>query len=161
MPIDPHESPAEAVRERSDDLTIGDLRRHLVEMVALADTSEKPRPTTINRADHSMPGYEWAVTAYMSKTVYDHHYKRERDGWLIRATDSTDDADCIFVSTPDAMDAEDFMAVPVTSARQLAMAILAACDRAESVASHVPSLDARRARKQRAVAPEHRAEGGA
>jgi hypothetical protein len=145
----------------SEDLTLGELRRRLVEMVALTDTSEKPRPTTVHRGDHPMPGHEWAVTAHMPKTVYDHFYKRERDGWLIRATDSLDDADCIFISTPDAMDAEDFMAVPVASARQLAMAVLAACDRAESVASRVPSLDTRRARMQRAADLDQRAEGGA
>lgn len=131
----------------ADDLTLGDLRRHLAEMVALADTSEKPRPTTIHPADHPMPGQEWAVAGHMSKVLYDHHYKRERTGWLVRATDSADDADCVFVSTPDAMDAEDFMAIPTTTARQLAMAILAACDRADSVASSVPSLETLRRKK--------------
>ncbi|MDW6058213.1 hypothetical protein SAZ11_08945 [Streptomyces sp. FXJ1.4098] len=45
------------------------------------------------------------------------------------------------------MDAEDFMAIPTTTARQLAMAILAACDRADSVAADAPSLDMLRRKK--------------
>jgi hypothetical protein len=145
----------------ADDLTLGDLRRHLAEMVALADTSEKPRPATVHPADHSMPGHEWAVAGHMPKVLYDHHYKRERTGWLVRATDSVEDAECIFISTPDAMGAEDFMAVPTTSARQLAMAILAACDRAGSVAADVPSLETLRRKKQDRKNPQAEAGGSA
>ena len=82
----------------------------------------------------------------MHRTVHD-HYNRERSGWLVRATDDVDDSDCVFISTPDAMDGEDFMAVPTTSARQLAMSILAACDRADSVSAGISSLDTWRAKK--------------
>nr|WP_192963599.1 hypothetical protein [Streptomyces sp. W9] len=138
-------------KQPGDNVTIGDLRGHLVELLALAETSEKPRPTRVHPAEHAMPGQEWAVEAHMPKVVYDHFYRRERDGWLIRATDAVDDADCIFISTPDAMDAEDFMAVPTTSARQLAMAILAACDRADAVRTGTTSLDSWRAKKARSI----------
>ncbi|MGA5670116.1 hypothetical protein ACPCTG_32125 [Streptomyces pseudogriseolus] len=116
-------------------------------MLALAETAEKPRPTVVHQRPHPMPGHEWAVSARMPRKVYDHFYRRERDGWLVRATDSADDADCVFISTPDAMDAEDFMAVPTTTARQLAMAILAACDRADSIRHGVANLDAWRTKK--------------
>jgi hypothetical protein len=129
------------------DVTLGDLRQHLSEMLALAQTAEKPRPSVVHQHPHPMPGQEWAISAPMPKKVYDHFYRRERDGWLVRATDSVDDADCVFISTPDAMDAEDFMAVPTTTARELAMSILAACDRADSVRYGVSSLDAWRAKK--------------
>lgn len=139
-----------AVPRTADEVALGDLRSMLVEMVALAQTADKPRPTSVNRAPHPMPGHEWAVDARMHHTVYD-HYRRERAGWLVRATDDPDDADCIFVSTPDAMDGEDFMAVPTTSARQLAMALLAACDRADAVRSAVPSLETWRAKKTRPI----------
>lgn len=139
-----------APEQPTDSITMGDLRSHLTELLALAETSDKPHPTRVHPAMHAMPGQEWAVKAHMPKVVYDHFYKRERDGWLIRATDSVEDADCVFISTPDAMDAEDFMAVPTTSARQLAMAILAACDRADSVRNGATSLDSWRAKKTRA-----------
>lgn len=131
----------------ADDLTLGAVRRHLMQLVVLADTGEKPRPTTVHPVEHAMPGHEWAVEARMVRQVYDHFYRRERSGWLVRATDSVDDADCVFISTPDAMDAEDFMPVPIASARQLAMSILAACDRADSVRAAVPSLESWRSKK--------------
>lgn len=135
-----------AQEQSAADVKLGDLRQHLTEMLALAHTAEKPRPTAINRAPHPMPGMEWQITDAMRRKVYD-HYNRERSGWLIRAVDQVEDADCVYVSTPDAMDGEDFMAIPTTTARQLAMAILAACDRADSVMSEVPSLDSWRAKK--------------
>lgn len=138
-------SPAES--HSVDDLTLGAVRRRLVELVALADTGDMPRPTDVHPAEHPMPGQEWAVEARMAKQSRDHYYRRDRSGWLVRATDAPEDADCVFISTPDAMDAEDFMAVPTASARQLAMSILAACDRADSVRSAVPSLDSWRAKK--------------
>ena len=128
------------------DASVSDLREHLRELLALAETSDKPRPTNILKGSHPMPGQEWAIDAYMPKKLFD-SYKRERSGWLVRAVDDAADSDCVFISTPDAMDAEDFMAVPTTTARQLAMAILAACDRADAVAAGVSSLDNWRNRK--------------
>jgi hypothetical protein len=128
-------------------LTLGELRHELVALLALADTAEKPAPSRVHPSDHPMPGHEWSVKAHMPKVVHDHYYRRDRDGWLIRAAEESELADCIFVSTPDAMDAEDFMAVPIASARQLGMAILAACDRADSVRLGVPRLESWRTRQ--------------
>lgn len=133
------------------DIPLGEVRQQLAQMLALANTSETPRPSTLHRHPHPMPGREWAVSAPMPKTVYDPFYRRDRDGWLVRATDSVDDADCVFVSTPDAMIAEDFMAVSTTTARELAMAILAACDRADEVRYGVSNLEAHRAKKVRPI----------
>lgn len=135
-----------AAPAHADEMTLGDLRTLLVEMVSLSHTAEKPRPTGINGMGHPMPGHEWSISSRMYRTVYD-HYQRERAGWLVRALDSIEDAEFVFVSTPDAMDGEDFMAIPTTTARQIAMALLAACDRADSVRSSVTSMDTWRAKK--------------
>lgn len=131
----------------ADDLSLAEVRQELHRLVALADSAERPAPTRINPSDHPMPGHEWSVTAHMPKALIDHYYRRERDGWLIRATDSAEDGEFIYVSTPDAMDAEDFMPIPTPSARKLATALLAACDRADAVRLNVSSLAARRATK--------------
>jgi hypothetical protein len=141
-------SPAE---QSAAEVTLGDLRQQLSEILALAHTAEKPRPSVVHQRPHPMPGREWSVSAPMPRKVYDHFYRRERDGWLVRATDLPDDADCVFISTPDAMVAEDFMAVPTTTARELAMSILAACDRADEVRYGVSKLEARRTNKIRPV----------
>jgi hypothetical protein len=74
----------------ADNLPLNDLRNELYRLVALAGSAERPKPTQINPADHSMP---------------------------------------------------------VSDARRLAMALLAAADRADSVSHGVTSLGAWRTQK--------------
>ena len=111
----------------ADGLTLDQLRSELRNLVALADTSERPKPTAINPPEHPMPGHEW--------TVGD-----GRAEWTVRAVDDPDLADCVYVNTPDAMFPSDFQAMTILGARQLAMALRAACDRADHLRPGVPRL---------------------
>lgn len=124
------------------DLTLDELRAELRVLVAYADTAERPKPSRINGPDHPMPGQQWDVEGRNRLR------NREWDDWHVIALDDPEVADCVYVSTPDGFAEEDYMALRVTRARQLAMALLAACDRAEHLRAGVPRLaDRRRTRE--------------
>jgi hypothetical protein len=127
----------------ADDLSLNDLRRELHRLVAVADSAERPKPTVINPADHSMPGWEWDLREQ------DHPYTKREFVWVIRAIDEQDAADgMVHVSTPESMfPGQDFVPMYASDARRLAMALLAAADRADSVSHGVSSLDAWRTAK--------------
>ena len=124
----------------TDDLTLGEIRRELLRLTAMAGSAERPKPTRINGPDHSMPGHEWDLREQP-------HPHSSRDYvWVVRATDEQDTADgMIYVSTPESMyPGEDFVPMCVSDARRLAMALLAAADRAEHLAHGVTRLEDRR-----------------
>ncbi len=127
----------------ADDLSLNDLRNELHRLVAIADSAERPKPTRINAADHPMPGWEWDLREQK-------HPYAERDWtWVIRAIDEQDTADgMVYVSSPESMfPGQDFVPMYSSDARRLAMALLAAADRADSVSQGVTSLSARRTAK--------------
>jgi hypothetical protein len=125
----------------TDSITLGELRAELRALVALAGAAEKPKPNAIHPNAHGMGACrEWVIN-YRSHDVYDHHRL-----WSVLALDNDDVADCIYVHTPDCMPG-DYIAAPTIEARQLAMAILAACDRAEELSAGVTHLEDRRKRR--------------
>lgn len=123
-----------------DDLSLGEIRQELHRLVAIAGSAERPKPTRINPADHAMPGWEWDLREQP------HPYGSRDYVWVVRVADEQDTADGkIYVSTPESMHpGEDFVPMYTSDARRLAMALLAAADRADSVAHGVSSLAARR-----------------
>lgn len=122
---------------------LGELRAELRELVALAGAAEKPKPDHVLPPQHSMgPGREWVID-YRAHDLYD-----QTRVWQVLARDADDIADCVYIHTPDSMPG-DYVASPTTEARQLAMAILAACDRAEELTAGVSHLDDLRARRSR------------
>lgn len=129
----------------ADGLTLGQLRRELARLVSLADTAERPKPDVINPPDHSMAGHEWRV-------VQEAPYASRAPLWIVRSVDETDTRDAVYVAQPDpyvTYDWErqlDFVPMSPLEARRLAMALLAAADRAEHLAADVPRLEDRRSR---------------
>lgn len=124
----------------ADDLTLGEIRRELQRLTAMAGSAERPKPTRINESDSSMPGHEWDLREQQ------HPYTAREYVWVIRAVEEQDTADgLVHVSTPESMHpGEDFVPMYVSDARRLAMALLAAADRAEHLALGVPRLEDRR-----------------
>lgn len=105
------------------------LRDQLAGLISQIDSSAKPRPNKLNPPDHRLGGPEW------------HPDK----GWVIRCIDNEPGLPTsIYVTSPDAFHETDFFAVSTSGGRILAMAILAACDWADGLASGVTQLDARR-----------------
>lgn len=120
----------------ADDLTLGEIRRELHRLTAIADSAERPKPTRINGPDHPMPGHEWDLRESP-------HPHGSRDYvWVIRAIDEQDTAEgLVYVSTPESMfPGQDFVPMDTIDARRLAAALLAAADRAEHLALGVPRL---------------------
>lgn len=116
-------------------LTLGQVRRELGRMVALADTSERPKPTLINPPGHGMPGHEWIVEQH----VIDR--RGSAPTWWVRTVDDEEGLDAVYLSSPDGMaPGEDFIAMLPEDARRLAMAILAAADRADHLTAGVSRL---------------------
>lgn len=123
----------------ADDLTLGQLRRELRHLVALADSSERPKPTRTNPPGHPMPGHEWTVVEH------GHPYTQRVFGWIIRAVDDPEHSDAVYVSSPDCTNpGEDFTPMTTADARRLSMALLAAADRADHLTADVPRLEDRR-----------------
>ncbi|MEU9752207.1 hypothetical protein AB0D90_03600 [Streptomyces althioticus] len=119
-----------------DDMTLGEIRRHLHHLVALADTSERPRPTAINGPDHPMPGQEWVIVEDVASRV--------PHTWWIRTAEDVDGraVPTIYLSTPESMaPGQDFDCVRTSDARRVALAILAACDRADHLAAGITRLE--------------------
>ena len=127
----------------ADDLTLGQLRRELRHLVSLADTAERPKPDTINPPEHTMAGHEWRV-------LQEAPFAARPPLWVVRSVDEPDTRCCVYVAQPDpyvSYDWErqlDFVSMSPLDARRLAMALLAAADRAEHLAADVPRLEDRR-----------------
>lgn len=130
----------------ADDLSLAQLRSELHRLVAIADSAERPKPDIINPPDHGMAGHEWRVAQHAP-------FATSPPLWLVRAVDDSETSDCIYVAQPDPYvkyDWErqlDFVPMRPTEARHLAMALLAAADRADSVNHGVANLNARRTAK--------------
>ncbi|WP_329376216.1 hypothetical protein [Streptomyces sp. NBC_01483] len=130
----------------ADSLSLSDLRSELHRLVAIADSAERPKPDTINPPEHSMPGHEWRV-------AQEAPFATRPPLWIVRSVDDPETRDCVYVAQPDpyvTYDWErqlDFVSMFPTDARHLAMALLAAADRADSVSQGVTSLAARRTQK--------------
>ena len=126
-----------------DSLTIAQLRRELVHLVSLADTAERPKPDVINPPDHGMAGHEWRIAQEVPSG-------RRPPLWVVRTVDDPDTRDGVYVAQPDpyvTYDWErqlDFVAMSPLDARRLAMALLAAADRADHLTADVPRLEDRR-----------------
>jgi hypothetical protein len=129
-----------------DDLSLADIRNELRRLVAVADSAERPKPDVINPPEHGMAGHEWRI-------VQDAPFATTPPLWLVRAVDDSETSDCVYVAQPDPYvkhDWErqlDFIPMRPTDARRLAMALLAAADRADSVNQGVTSLGAWRTAK--------------
>jgi hypothetical protein len=134
------------VTAAGDGLTLAQLRVELRHLVALADTAERPKPTRINPAGHPMPGHEWVVDQRIIAKDF-----QGKPTWWVRTVDDPEVADAVFVSSPDGMaPGEDFISMPVEGARRLAMALLAAADRADHQALGVTRLEDRRSHDREA-----------
>lgn len=125
-------------------LTLAQVRRELGRMVALADSAERPKPDVINPVGHTMAGHEWRIQQDVNVDAF------RPPLWLVRTVDDPETRDCVYVAQPDPyrvhdwLDALDFVAMSPTDARRLAMAILAAADRAEHLTAGVTRLEDRR-----------------
>jgi hypothetical protein len=130
----------------ADGLTLDQLRVELRHLVALADTGERPKPTRINPAGHAMAGQEWVVDQRI--IAKDFHGKPT---WWVRTVDDAEFEDAVYVSSPDSWHpGDDFIAMSVEDARRLAMALLAAADRADHQALGVTRLEDRRSQDKEA-----------
>jgi hypothetical protein len=124
-------------------LTLAELRTELRRMVALADTAERPKPDAINPPEHQMAGHEWRIDQTVPSG-------RRPPLWVVRTVDDPETRDGVYVAQPDpyaTYDWErqlDFVAMSPTDARRLAMAILAAADRADHLTAGIPRLADRR-----------------
>lgn len=129
--------------EATDGLTLGQLRKELRRLVALADSAERPKPDAINPPGHGMAGHEWRIAQEAVPGV-------KPPMWIVRAVDEPEACDGVYVAQPDpyvSYDWErqlDFAAMRPLDARRLAMALLAAADRAEHLSAGVPRLEDRR-----------------
>ena len=125
-------------------LRLSEVRDELAQLVAMADTAERPKPDVVNGPDHAMPGLEWQVQQHVRVDM------RRPPLWIVRTVDEDECRDCVYVAEPDRTREYDWMALldftPMTpvDARRLAMALLAAADRAEHLSAGVPRLEDRR-----------------
>jgi hypothetical protein len=123
--------------------TLAEVRRELALLVAMADSAERPKPTVINSPGHPMAGYEWRVDQHVLPG-------RRSPMWIVRTVDDPETSDAVYVAEPDpysAYDYEaslDFTSMSPVDARRLAMALLAAADRAEHLTAGVTRLEDRR-----------------
>ncbi len=124
-----------------NDIPLAEIRRTLARMVAMADSAERPKPDVINPPGHSMPGHEWRVAQH----VYADHVRQPL--WIVRTVDDPENCDGVHVGQPDPYNPcdPDFTGMLPVDARRLAMALLAAADRAEHLTAGVPRLQDRRA----------------
>jgi hypothetical protein len=139
----------------TDDLVgnaLEELRRQLLNLVAIADSGQRPRPDVINPPGHAMPGHEWRVDQRVLPG-------RRPPLWVVRTVDDEETRPHVYVAEPDRVreydwiDRLDFTSMSTTDARRLAMALLAAADHAEHRAAGVPRLEDRRDRRGGKQAP--------
>lgn len=130
----------------AEHLSLDDLRRELHRLVAIADSAERPKPDAINPPEHSMPGHEWRV-------AQEAPFASRPPMWVVRSVDDPETNDCVYVAQPDPYVKDDwerqldFVSMRPTDARRLAMTLLAAADRADSMTQGVSSLGAWRTAK--------------
>lgn len=130
----------------TEDLTLADIRQELHRLVAIANSAERPKPDTINPPEHGMAGPEWRV-------MQEAPFASRPPVWVVRSVDDPETCDSVYVAQPDpyvTYDWErqlDFVPMHPSEARRLAMALLAAADRADSVSQGVTSLGAWRTAK--------------
>lgn len=123
----------------TEDLTLGEIRKELEHLVALARTGEHPRPTLINPPGHPMPGWEWVIEQRTLRP------RRRPPTWWVRTVDDPETSGAVYISTPDSLaPGDDFDAMPPCDARRLGLSLIAAADRAEHLHAGVPRLDDRR-----------------
>ncbi|GAA1110576.1 hypothetical protein [Streptomyces javensis] len=119
-----------------ENLTLQEVRKELEQLVALAQSGERPRPTLINPPGHPMPGWEWVIE---QRTVTQRH---TTPTWWVRTVDEPETSGAVYVSSPDCMEpGEEFGAMFPTDARRLGLALIAAADRAEHVEAGVPRIE--------------------
>jgi len=122
-------------------LSLAEIRAELLDLLTLADTSVKPLPDRpVPEYNAFAPGLEWRVR-YRDERFHD-----PRLMWSVIARASDDVKAAIYVHTPDSLDG-DYLCLPTTEARALAMALLAASDRADHEAAGIPDLADRRKQK--------------
>jgi hypothetical protein len=125
-----------------DDVTLDQIRRELRHLVAMADSAERPKPTRINPPEHPMPGHEWVI----EQRVIARSFQRI-PVWVVRTVDDPESSEAVYVCPSDVKTPNnewDFLAMPSEDARRLAMALLAAADRADHLTAGVPRLQDRR-----------------
>jgi hypothetical protein len=107
------------------------LRDQVAGLLSQLDTAVKPRPDSVTSPGERHPGAQWLPAKY----------------WMVRTLDNDlADPPCVFVTTPQHYDG-DFDAIDTAGARRLAMALLAAADRADELAAGVPHLDNHRTKE--------------
>ncbi|MFJ8923899.1 hypothetical protein ACIREK_31030 [Streptomyces sp. NPDC102415] len=118
-------------------LSLEAIRAELLRLTSLAGSAERPKPTRINGPDHQWPGHEWDLREMTPRGG------TKEKVWVIRTVDEQNTADgLVYVSSPESMyPGLDFVPLYASDARQLAMALLAAADRADHVAAGVPRLE--------------------
>ncbi|MFD5899071.1 hypothetical protein [Streptomyces sp. NPDC060366] len=127
----------------ADGLTLGAIRKELRNLVAIADSAERPKADVINPPEHSMAGHEWRI-------AQEAPFAARPPMWIVRSVDDSETRDCVYIAQPDpyvSYDWErqlDFVCMSPLDARRLAMALLAAADRAEHKALGVTRLEDRR-----------------
>lgn len=123
-----------------DEVTLGEIRRGLRRLTAMAGVGERPSPTRINGAGHPMPGHEWDLREMPRP------YGTRDLVWVVRTVDDQETSEgLVYISTPESMvPGEDFVAMYTPDVRRLAMMLLAAADRADHQAARVPRLEDRR-----------------
>jgi hypothetical protein len=87
-----------------------------------------------------MPGHEWRIAGEAEPGI-------KPPMWVVRTVDDHEGRDAVFLAEPDPYQPYDwgqylnFSAMRPLEARRLAMALLAAADRAEHLALKIPILD--------------------
>ncbi|MFJ1782573.1 hypothetical protein ACIOKA_38340 [Streptomyces anulatus] len=118
-------------------LSLDAIRAELQRLTSLAGSAERPKPTRINGPDHQWPGHEWDLREMTPRGG------TKEKVWVIRTVDEQNTADgLVYISTPESMyPGLDFVPLYASDVRHLAMALLAAADRADHVAAGVPRLE--------------------
>ena len=119
-------------------LSLGQVRRELSRIAALACLVERPVPDAINPPQHPMPGHEWRIE---QRTVVE---QSQRPTWWIRTVDDPESATS-YVSSPGSLaTGRRFDCMFPADARRLALALLAAVERCEVLTSRLPTVHSRR-----------------
>lgn len=116
---------------------VADLRQEVAGLVAKIDTIGPPPPPDEYRShDDYNPGPAWIPVTIPSGRQ-----------WIVRIIAESEAIGTVFVATPDAPCRDrdpDLLALDPTQARRLAMALLAAADRADTDMAGVIRLNSRR-----------------